>query len=578
MNGYFFLTALLKQNIINNVKQGRNKISICITGSKYRQHIIFVVSYSSIIILTMHEQLPFMLALVAAIVLIEMLASKLRIAYPVLLVVAGLLISFIPGLPKVQVDPNMIFFIFLPPLLFEATWNISFKEMKKWWRIISSFAFLVVLFSALAVAIFANYFIPGFTIALGFLLGGIVSPPDAVSTGAITKFVKISKSTSAILEGESLFNDASSLIIFRFALVAVGTGQFVFQQAMINFSWMVIGGIGIGLIFGWLFMQAHKRLPTDASSDIAFTLIEPYFLYWIAEHLHSSGVLAVVSGGLLLANNRLVFLSSASRVKGYNFWEAFIFILNGIVFMLIGLELPHIVEGLRADGIPLGTAIRYGIWVTVILIVARIISSYIALIATIIFRPGVAPNIRRRESMWKLPLLLGWTGMRGVVSLAAALAIPLTMENGEPFPYRNLVLFITFMVILLTLLLQGLTLPYLIRRSKLFENANDIPEEEARLKLRKELAVFTVGLLKQKQEKGLYHDAHLLRMVGHWEDKIKEPENFKMTAEAKRHYLEVLESQRQFLATLNKDPQLDETIIRWQIYQIDLEEERINQL
>ena len=334
----------------------------------------------------MHEQLPFMLALVAAIVLIEMLATKLRIAYPVLLVVAGLLISFIPGLPEVQVDPNMIFFIFLPPLLFEAAWSISFKEMKKWWRIISSFAFLVVFFSALAVAIFTNYFIPGFTLALGFLLGGIVSPPDAVSTGAIMKFVKIPKVTAAILEGESLLNDASSLIIFRFALVAVGTGQFIFQQALISFSWMVIGGIGIGLIFGWIFMQAHKRLPTDASSDIAFTLIEPYFLYWIAEQLHSSGVLAVVSGGLFLANRRLVFLSSASRIRGYNFWEAFIFILNGIVFMLIGLQLPQVIAGLHADGIPLGTAIKYGVLVTAILIAARIISSYVALVSNTYFQ------------------------------------------------------------------------------------------------------------------------------------------------------------------------------------------------
>jgi CPA1 family monovalent cation:H+ antiporter len=526
----------------------------------------------------MHEQLPFMLALVAAIVLIEMLAGKLRIAYPVLLVVAGLVISFIPGLPKVQVNPNMIFFIFLPPLLFEATWNVSFKDMKKWWRIISSFAFLVVLFSASAVAIFTNYFIPGFTIALGFLLGGIVSPPDAVSTGAIMKFVKISKSTAAILEGESLFNDASSLIIFRFALIAVGTGQLIFQQAMLSFLWMVIGGVAIGLIFGWIFMQVHKRLPTDAYSDIAFTLIEPYFLYWIAEQLHSSGVLAVVAGGLFLANNRLEFLSSASRVKGYNFWEAFIFILNGIVFMLIGLELPEIVEGLRAGGIPLTTAIKYGIWVTAILIGARMISSYAALLATLIFRPGVVRVMRGAGRNWKLPLLLGWTGMRGVVSLAAALAIPVTLQNGALFPYRNLILFITFMVILLTLLIQGLTLPYFIKKSKLFDSRNVIPEEEARLKLRKELALFTVSLLKEKQKKGLYNDPYLLRMVSQWEDKINDPENFKMNPERKQHYLEVLEDQRQFLVRLNKDPKLDESVVRWQLYQIDLEEERINQL
>jgi len=526
----------------------------------------------------MHEQLPFLLALVAAIVLIEMLADKLRIAYPVLLVVAGLLISFIPGLPEVQVDPNMIFFIFLPPLLFDAAWDISFKEMKKWWRIISSFAFLVVLFSALAVALLTNYFIPGFTLALGFLLGGIVSPPDAVSTGAIMKFVKIPKTTAAILEGESLFNDASSLLIFRFALVAVGTGQFIFQQAIISFSWMVIGGIGIGLIFGWIFMQAHKRLPTDASSDIAFTLIEPYFLYWIAEQLHSSGVLAVVSGGLFLSNKRLVFLSGASRIKGYNFWEAFVFILNGIVFMLIGLQLPQVIGGLHADGIPLSTAIRYGILVTAILIVARIISSYIALIATIIFRPSVTPSRQNPRRMWRIPLLLGWTGMRGVVSLAAALAIPITLQNGEPFPYRNLILFVTFLVILLTLLIQGLTLPYFIKRTKLFDYSNELPEEEIKLKIKNKLAVYTVKFLKEKQETGLLNDAHLLRMVSQWEGKINQPENLKMSAQAKQDYLQVLEAQRKFLAGLNKHPELDENIIRWQIYQVDLEEERINQL
>ncbi len=520
-----------------------------------------------------------MLALVLAIVLIEMLATKLRIAYPVLLVVAGLLISFVPSLPKVQTDPEMIFFIFLPPLLFEAAWSISFKEMKKWWRIIGSFSFLVVFFSALSVAVLTNYFIPGFTLALGFLLGGIVSPPDAVSTGAIMNFVKIPKGTAAILEGESLLNDASSLIIFKFALLAVGTGQFIFHDAMMSFSWMVVGGVSIGLICGWIFMQAHKLLPTNASSDIAFTLIEPYFLYWIAEHLHSSGVLAVVSGGLFLANRRLTFLSSASRISGYSFWEAFIFILNGIVFMLIGLELPEVVAGVRADGIPLHTAIYYGILVTVILIVARMISSYAALLATLIFRPSVAPSRNNRHRMWRIPLLLGWTGMRGVVSLAAALAIPLMLnETGKLFPHRSLILFITFMVILLTLLIQGLTLPYLIKRSKLFEISEDLPEEEEKLKVRNELAVHTLRLLKAKHEQGHYKDSYLQRMIEQWEHKLSQPGNMKMSEDTKRNYQELLESQRQFLAELNKDPTLDEDIIRWQTYQIDLEEERIKLL
>ncbi|MFT3935116.1 MAG: Na+/H+ antiporter [Chitinophagaceae bacterium] len=527
----------------------------------------------------MHEQLPFMLALVAAIVLIEMLATKLKIAYPVLLVVAGLLISFLPGLPKVQVDPDMIFFIFLPPLLFEACWTISFKEMKRWYRIISSFAFLVVFFSALAVAVIVNYCIPGFTLALGFLLGGIVSPPDAVSTGAITQFVKIPRSMSAILEGESLLNDASSLIIFRFALIAVGTGQFIFSQAILSFGWMVIGGIAIGLLFGWLFMKAHKLLPTDAPSDIVFTLIEPYFLYWIAEQLHSSGVLAVVAGGLFLSNQRFNFLTSASRVRGYSFWEAMIFILNGIVFMLIGLELPEIVDGLQKDGIPLNMAIAYGAVVTGALILARIISSYAALIATLLFRPSVAPNRGNRRRMWRMPLLLGWTGMRGVVSLAAALAIPITLQNGQPFPHRSLILFITFIVILLTLLLQGLTLPYFIQRSQLFNGFTELTDEETKLKVKNSLVRETVRLLREHKEKNPdNNDYHLQRMLEQWEHKINQPDHLKMSEKSKQSYLELLENQRQFLTKLTEDPQLHDDIIRQQIYQIDLEEERVRLL
>ncbi|MES2628024.1 MAG: Na+/H+ antiporter, partial [Bacteroidota bacterium] len=397
----------------------------------------------------MHTILPFLLAMVAAVVLLEMWATKLKVAYPILLVIGGLLLSFIPGLPAVRIDPNMIFFIFLPPLLFEAAWSISFKEMKKWWRMIGSFAFLVVFFTALSVALITNHFIPGFTIAIGFLLGGIVAPPDAVSTGAITKFVKIPKSTKAILEGESLLNDASALIIFRFALVAVGTGQFVWQQAALSFVWMVIGGTGIGLLLAWLFVQAHKRLPTDASSDIALTLIEPYLMYWVAEEMHCSGVLAVVSGGLFMSARQLVFLNSASRIQGFSVWESFVFILNGVVFLLIGLELPEIVAGLRADGIPLSTAINYGLIVTVVLILARVISAYSAMIATFLFRPGVIK--RKTSTMLLMPLVLGWSGMRGVVSLAAALAIPITLADGTPFPHRNLILFITFVAILLTL-------------------------------------------------------------------------------------------------------------------------------
>jgi Na+/H+ antiporter len=524
----------------------------------------------------MHTLLPFLLAMIAAIVLLNMWANKLKIAYPVLLVVAGLLVSFISGLPRVRINPDLIFFIFLPPLLFEASWTISFKEMKKWWRIIGSFAFLVVFFTALSVAVVATHFIPGFTIALGFLLGGIISPPDAVSTGAITKFVKIPKSTSAILEGESLLNDASSLIIFQFALVAVGTGQFIWQQAALSFLWMVVGGAGSGLLLAWIFVQAHKRLPLDAQSAIALTLIEPYFMYWVAEQFHCSGVLAVVSGGLFMSTRRLIFLNSASRIQSFSVWESFVFILNGIVFLIIGLELPEIVEGLHAKGIPLRTAIGSGVLVTGVLIAARIISSYAALLATFIFRPGVLPRARSNRRRWLMPLLLGWTGMRGVVSLAAALAIPITLDNGIAFPQRNLILFITFVVILLTLLVQGLTLPYLIKRLKLFDGfIEEEPEELTRRNMKQGLKQHVYVFLKNKYESELNGYAGMEKFLKQWEERAKATDDSWMTEKTKVIFVELLEAQRQYLTELNKDPKIDEDIIRQQLYQIDLEEERL---
>lgn len=524
----------------------------------------------------MHSILPFLLAMIAAIVLLNLLAAKLRVAYPILLVMAGLVVGFVPGLPAVKVNPDLIFFIFLPPLLFEASWSISIKEMRKWWRIITSFAFLVVFFTASTVALFTNYLIPGFSLALGFLLGGIVSPPDAVSTGAITRFVKIPRSTATILEGESLMNDASSLIIFRFALVAVGTGQFVWHEAALSFSWMVLGGAGIGLLLGWLFVRLHKIMPTDASSDIALTLIEPYFMYWIAEQLHSSGVLAVVAGGLYMSSRRMIFLNSTSRIKGFSVWESFVFILNGVIFLLIGLELPEIVRGIRNAGISIGTAVYYGLMVTVILVVARIVSSYAALITTMIFRPGVLRRDRNPRRQWLAPLLLGWTGMRGVVSLAAALAIPVTMDNGQVFPQRDLILFITFEAILLTLVVQGLTLPYLIKRTRFLEEFTEEPDEEqARIRVRQALREHTYQYLKEKYDGAMHDHAGLQLILRHWEEKTQAINDNWMNESTKRIILGMLESQREYLSALNDDRTVDEEIIRDQLYQIDLEEERI---
>ncbi|HSF54382.1 MAG TPA: Na+/H+ antiporter [Algoriphagus sp.] len=523
----------------------------------------------------MLELFPFYLAIIIVIVLLVMLANKAKIAYPVLLVLAGLIISFIPGIPTIQIEPELIFIIFLPPLLYEASWSISWKELWKWRRIITSFAFLVVFLTASSVALVANAFIPGFSLALGFLLGGIVSPPDAVSAGAILKFVKVPKRLSSILEGESLLNDASSLIIFRFAMIAVATGQFVWYEAALSFSWMVVGGTGIGLLVAWVFLKIHRNLPTDVNMDVVLTLVTPYFMYIAAEEVHSSGVLAVVSGGLFLSHKRHQFLSSASRLRGINVWESLVFILNGLVFLLIGLDLPEITAGI--PDLSIAASVGYGLLITGVLIVVRILAAYGAVLVTLIMRNFITVADRRSPG-FRVPLILGWAGMRGVVSLAAALSIPVYLDNGAEFPQRNLILFITFVVILCTLLMQGLSLPYLIKVVNPPHYDDYLPEEEADLKLKKELSVYTSQLLAENYSDELQHSAALQSMVSKWKSENDQlPLIF--SDEIKSIQLEILEKQRLWLMKKNNlEDKYEEDLIRKFIRNLDLEEEKIKLL
>lgn len=520
-------------------------------------------------------EIPVLLFLVLLLVIVctIMLAKKLRVAYPVLLVIVGLLISFIPGLPKVVLDPEIVFILFLPPILYEAAWACSFRELFRWRRIILSFAFIVVFITAISVAFTAYWIIPGFTLALGFLLGGIVSPPDAVSANAITKFVKIPKRFSTILEGESLLNDASSLIIMQFAIIAVTTGMFDVPKAALQFVWMVVGGVGCGLILAWVFVKVHKLLPTDVNMDVVLTFIAPYFMYILAEEIHGSGVLAVVAGGLFVSQKRYEFLGSSSRVRGINFWESFIFLLNGIVFMLIGLDLPQITEGLGTTN--LLEAIGYGVLITGVVVVVRIMSSYGAVGVTLIMRNFIKvadPN----PPGFRGPLVIGWAGMRGVVSLAAALSIPLYLDNGDVFPQRNLILFITFVVILLTLTIQGLTLPFIIKKAKLKEVDYPQPEHEAANYLDKELMKISLDYLQsvfaENEQKGEQYQ----ELLANLHKQLKEEKDILLNSKNSEIYLALLEQQRNHLIQLNKtQTSINEEIIHKRMMMIDYQEERM---
>jgi len=436
----------------------------------------------------MHHIVIQLTCLLAVILFMMMLAQKIKVAYPILLVLVGLPLGFVPFLRGIEIQPDLIFVIFLPPLLYEAAWNTSWKDFWKWRRVISSFAFPVVILTSCVVAFVSAAIIPGFTLATGFLLGGIISPPDAVSASAILKNLKVPKRFVSIVEGESLLNDASSLVVFRFALAAILTGSFVFSQAAVSFVLVIVMGIAIGIAVALFFYTIHRWLPTTTNVDIVLTFITPYAMYITAETFHFSGVLAVVSGGLFLSVRRQQFLSNRSRLQGVNVWEAIAFVLNGFVFILIGLEFPVIIKGLGPDGWE--PAITYSLIITGILIMTRFASTAGAVIVTKIMANFI--TVADRNPGWRAPMVLGWTGMRGVVSLAAALSIPVALRSGEAFPDRDLILFITFTVIIVTLVLQGLTLPYVIRLANMPDPDFTVPPEQQKQLIRKKISMLSL--------------------------------------------------------------------------------------
>ena len=519
--------------------------------------------------------------LVLIILALVMLANRLRLAYPIILVLGGLVLSFTSIFSKVTIDPDLIFFIFLPPLLYEAAWQVSWKEFWRWRRVIMSFAFPIVIITSCVVA-FASYaFIPGFTLALGFLLGGIVSPPDAISATTIMRQVKVPKSLVSIAEGESLLNDASSLVVFRFALAAVITGQFHFGDATISFFLVIIMGALIGVVVGLIFYFIHRSLIKSPNIEIVSTLVTPYIMYYFAEQFHFSGVLAVVCGGLFLSSQRQTMLTYKSRLQGVNVWSNLVFAMNGLIFLLIGLQLPSIVQQLGDTS--LSRAIWYGLAISIVLIIARFLCTFGAAVFTRFMSRFI--TVADRNPGWKGPVILGWGGMRGVVSLAMALSIPLLI-NGKPFPHRNLILFITFIVILVTLVFQGLTLPWVIRKIKLEDRFNSIPEQEQELIIQKKMARASLELLEEKYGGERKQNEHLNNLFSRLQlDLDFLQQDFKQLRSAsgnslvdfQRIYLELLERQRQLLIGMNKQSEFDEDLIRKYLSLIDLEEFKIRE-
>jgi len=519
------------------------------------------------------QNIATIIILLAVVTALAEVTDLIRIPYPILLVLVGIGVGMIPGMPIITLDPEIVFLIFLPPILYSAAWNTSWPEFRAAKRPITLLAIGCVIFTTCAVAWIAHTFIPELGWAEAFVLGAIISPPDAVAATASTKGLKIPKRVITILEGESLVNDATGLIAFRYATAAVVTGTFSFMEAGYKFFIVAGGGIVLGLVLAYLLKRVHMVTRDNAVTDTTLTFLTPFIAYLVAETFHLSGVLAVVSAGLYLSWHSSEIFSQQTRLQAYNTWSTAIFLLNGIIFILIGLQLPLILHQIR--DIPFDRLLFYGAIVSAAVILGRIIWVYPGA-----YLPRLSKKVRETEPETNIRLvtIVAWSGMRGVVSLAAALALPLMIEGSKPFPNRDLIIFLTFCVIFSTLVLQGLTLRPLI---KWMGVKTDGSEHEHEQKARMQIASSVIEHIEENLSLGM-SDEVLNQIKSKYEMRIERlrPEQArKMNSEQieQFHQLQkdLLQIERKMVIDLRRKGAIGDEVLRKIEYELDLEETRL---
>lgn len=526
------------------------------------------------------ENVTIIIMLLFGIAFLGILSNKYNFPFPIVLVLCGIAISIIPGLPVIALSPDIVFIIFLPPLLYHASWHTSWHDFKGAIRPISLAAIGLVLFTTLAVAVVAHELIDDLSWPLAFLIGAIVSPPDAVAATAVTKGLGLNPRLLTILDGESLVNDASGLVAYKYALAAVAAGNFVLWEAGINFVIVSGAGIAIGLAMGYMMYLVHKKFVCDPIIEVTLTFLTPFAAYLIAEHFHYSGVLAVVSTGLYLSFRAGEIFTHQSRVMAVTVWDVVAYILNGLIFILIGLQLRQVM-----DGIGEYYTASLLLWGGVISFVVIIVRFLWVIPATMLPRV-LSKKIRETESFDKRNMVVfGWAGMRGVVSMAAALAIPLTMKDGSPFPHRNLIIYLVFCVIVSTLVLLGLTLPWIIKKMKL-EPYSIFAEE---YEVRNEIVSKTITHIEENYS--LLQDELLNNIKSKYEVKFNRlqktelPANYFGKGEAlavdvfneyTQLQIDLLSVERKMIEEMHRKGMANEEILRKIERELDLEETRLN--
>lgn len=408
------------------------------------------------------ENYSIVIFILAMMIGLSAIADKIKLPTPVLLIIAGVGIGFVPSLPDIELDPDIVFLIFLPPLLYDAAFNISYKTFKTNISTITTLAISLVFVTAVGIAVVAHYMIPGMTWPLSFVLGAILSATDAVAAMSITKGLGLSHKTNTILEGESLVNDASALVAYRFAVAAVTGTAFVFWKASLEFALLMAGGFAVGAAMSWILAFIIKRIKQNSLAIISFMLLMPFVTYRVAEELHVSGVIAVVILGLGIARFSGQVFPDSLKEQSKNIWDIIIFLLNGLIFIFIGLQFPHVIKNIHSSLV--WPYVGYAFVITVVALVLRmwrVFGQRINLQKA--FAKGKHKITEDALLDLKNCLIISWSGMRGIVSLAIAIGLPLKLADGTLFPQRNDIIFISVVVVLFTLIGQGLSLPWLVK-------------------------------------------------------------------------------------------------------------------
>jgi len=516
-----------------------------------------------------------MLALFIAVAALVTIARRLGIAYPIFLVIGGLVLGFAPGTPHVEIDPDLIFLFVLPPLLYLAAFFTPLRSLHANLGMIASLAVGLVVASAVAAALLVRALIPGISWAVALALGAIVAPPDEIAATAVAARLSVPRRIVTILEGESLLNDATALTIYGAAIaVAVGS-SFTPATGAWTFAGVLLGGTAIGLAVGWIVAQVRKRIE-DTSVEMTISLLTPYIAFLPAQQLGVSGVIATVATGLYLGRQGSRIMGPDARLTGRAVWETVSFLLNGAVFIITGLEVPLLLR-------PLAPSLAFrmvgvGIAVSVTLVAVRALW----ILATELLTPVIRGTPHPPRLMAHV-LVLSWSGMRGVVSLAAALALPVTLPPAGPIPAREAVLIVTLTVIVFTLLGQGLTLPWLIRRLRLGTDSEFRDEETRARQQMIEAAARRIDQLDPVWPGHLPLLARLRDTFQHSSEHIERQREAASSGAEDREIIEhreiqrtVIDAQREALLRLRADGAIDDDVLRALERELDLEERRID--